>query len=196
LTVQAQQQVPFVGPPGDTSSRSPVEADIPKTLDSPTTESHVPDVGEQILDTVRAAVRHGDREVQIRLDPPELGTVVVRFREQGANLEGTLEVDRGETRRDLERALPEVIRNLQDAGIHVRRFDVTSGDMPDQGPGKGQAQQGAWSGPHDSGHAREQFATPQTRGSAGERELLKDPTTGDSGERPVQTPPGRIDMLL
>jgi len=39
-------------------------------------------------------------------------------------LMGILEVSRSQTRFEIERALPEIIRNLQDCGIQVRRFDV------------------------------------------------------------------------
>jgi len=185
-----------VGQPGDALSPAPVETGLVEPLDTVTTENPVRKVGEQILDAVRAAATHGDRQVQIRLEPPELGTVIVRLREEGEHLDGTLEVGRSETRRDIERALPEVVRSLQDAGIQVRRFDVTSADTPDQGFGRGQPQQETGSGQHGSGQAREHFAASQTRESSHGGEPPKNPARDARGEHLVEAPPGRIDMLL
>jgi len=120
------------------------------------------DLGEQILDSLQASVTQGQRQVTVRLQPPELGTVLVRFREQSEHLDGTLEVAKVETRRQIEQALPEVIRSLHEAGISIRRLDVMSAEPSGQELGRGFLQQDAWSGQHGSGYPRDHFSTSPT----------------------------------
>jgi len=72
------------------------------------------------------------------LNPPELGKVSVKFLEQGAEITGTLEVSKAQTRAEIENALPEMIRNLADSGIAIKRLEVvlSQNDQPDQQPAK------------------------------------------------------------
>lgn len=90
-----------------------------------TAEKH-PDVGHQVLESVRSSLSQqtGDKEITIHLNPPELGKVSVRFQEQGAEITGTLEVSKPQTRAEIEHALPEIIRSLADSGIAIRRLEV------------------------------------------------------------------------
>jgi flagellar hook-length control protein FliK len=103
-------------------------------------------VSEQIFDSMRASVARGDSEVTIRLRPPELGSVIVRFQQEGhGEIRGVLEVGKAETRYEIEQALPQVVRGLQDAGVQVRRLEVVVADQPDRDLDKEQLQQDAWS---------------------------------------------------
>jgi flagellar hook-length control protein FliK len=61
----------------------------------------------------------------IRLNPPELGMVFIKFQEQNTELSGFLEVSKTETKFEIEQALPEIIRNLTDCDIQIKRLDVT-----------------------------------------------------------------------
>jgi flagellar hook-length control protein FliK len=97
--------------------RSSFETQTPGGVDLGTNPNPVGTVGEQILDSVQASMAQGDRQIAVRLQPPELGTVTVRLREQGDHLEGTVEVGQSDTRREIERALPEVIRGLRMRGF-------------------------------------------------------------------------------
>jgi hypothetical protein len=81
-------------------------------------------VGEQIQESVRASLSQGDQQITIRLNPPELGKVFIKFQEQDGSITGILEVSKQQTRYEVEQALPEVIRNLADSGIGIRRLEV------------------------------------------------------------------------
>ncbi|MBL7185330.1 MAG: flagellar hook-length control protein FliK [Phycisphaerae bacterium] len=85
-----------------------------------------PSVGDQILDSVRSSLSQqtGDRQITIQLHPPELGKVSVKFQEQDAQITGTLEVSKAQTRSEIEQALPQIIRNLADSGIEIKRLEV------------------------------------------------------------------------
>jgi flagellar hook-length control protein FliK len=81
-------------------------------------------VGEQIQESVRTSLSQGDQQITIRLNPPELGKVFIKFQEQDGGITGILEVSKQQTRYAVEQALPEVIRNLADSGIGIRRLEV------------------------------------------------------------------------
>ncbi len=156
----------------------------------------VRELGEQILDSWQASVTQGQRQVTIRLQPPELGTVLVRFREQGEQLDGILEVARTETRRRIEQALPEVVRSLQDAGIAVRRLDVTSGELSMQESGRDLLQQDVWSGQYGSSRNQDHFPASQTMRPQPGGPYAVDSQETPSADRPQTTTHGRIDVLL
>lgn len=88
-------------------------------------------VGEQILESVQSRWTSGlgqdevSRQVTVRLNPPELGRVSIRFEEDGGQLVGILEVNKQQTRYEIERALPQIVETLQTSGVQVRRLDVT-----------------------------------------------------------------------
>ncbi|MDI6448162.1 flagellar hook-length control protein FliK [Anaerobaca lacustris] len=144
LTVSSE-----TGPAGG-SPRLSVQMPSGAGPDAASLRSPVQDIGEQILSSVHASMARADKQVQIRLNPPELGSVLVRIQETNEQVRGIIEVIRDETRREIERALPQVLKGLQDAGVQVRRLEVVVSDQPDRGLGKEQSQQDAWAQQQDS----------------------------------------------
>ena len=84
------------------------------------------DVSKQVLESIQSSLMHrtGDQQITVRLNPPELGKVFIKFQEQNSELTGLLEVNKAETRIEIEQALPQMIRDLADCGIQIRRLDV------------------------------------------------------------------------
>lgn len=93
-------------------------------------------IGKQILESIHSSLaqRGGDRQVTVRLNPPELGQVSIKFQEQEAQLTGLLEVSKTQTRSEIEQVLPQIIRNLSDSGINIKRLEVvlTTGERAEQ----------------------------------------------------------------
>lgn len=187
---------------GDSANVSPrlsAEVTGPGPLDAASAKSPVQDVGEQILSSIHASMARADKQVQIRLDPPELGSVMVRITEQGGQIRGFLEVGREDTRREIEQALPQVLKGLQDAGVQVRRLEVVVSDQPDKGSGREPLQQDAWAqqqqqNPDQQGYRSQQASAANWSASASFRQGLaaqNDPI-GLSGQGPLD----RIDMLM
>jgi len=83
-------------------------------------------VSKQILESIQNSLTHQDtnQQITVRLNPPELGKVFIKFQEQNSELTGSLEVNKAETRIEIEQALPQIIRDLANAGIQIRRLDV------------------------------------------------------------------------
>jgi flagellar hook-length control protein FliK len=95
------------------------------------------DIGRQILESVQRSISQQDanRQITVRLNPPELGKVVIRFQQQNAEITGLMEVNKAQTRFEIEQALPQIIRNLADCGIQIKRLEVMLSN--EQQPGQG-----------------------------------------------------------
>jgi len=89
------------------------------------------DVNKQILESINSSIsRQGvDKQITVQLNPPELGKVVIKFQEQNSEITGHLEISKPETRFEVEQALPQIVRNLNDNGIQIRKMEVVSTDI-------------------------------------------------------------------
>jgi flagellar hook-length control protein FliK len=179
-----------------TAQPTPSSPQSTSSVEVPTSRNPVQSVSDQILDSIRSSGAPGEREVLIRLRPPELGTVVVRFHERGENLTGTLEVSTREAQREIERALPQVLRSLQDAGIQIRRVEVVTSDQPDRNLGGEHLPQDTWQQHQGTGQGREYAPPSQARWSQGlgEQHSVRQDASGDDPQ--ISAASGRIDVLL
>lgn len=85
---------------------------------------------EQISQSVTAASQQLNRQITIRLNPPELGKLSVKFTQAGSGLTGLIEASNPRTRADINQQIPEILRSLEQAGVSVKRIDVTLSDLP------------------------------------------------------------------
>jgi hypothetical protein len=160
-------------------------------------ESGMQNVGEQILDSMRASLDRGDNELVVRLHPPELGTVLVRFRENGEQISGLLEVSRDDTRHEIEQVLPPVLRGLQEAGIRMEKLEVMLSERPERDFVRGQPGQDAWAQQH--GSSQDQGFLPSTSAAHGHSAGTGNPA-GSQEQTDIEWlsdgTRGRINMLL
>jgi flagellar hook-length control protein FliK len=153
-------------------------------------------IGGQILDSVQTSLVRGQQEVEIRLNPPELGSVVVRFQERDEQIHGVLEVSRSDTRNEVVQALPEVLRGLQELGIQVRRFDVTLGDLANKDFSGEHMQQGGQPHQQSPGQYADQPQQPPGRAWPSAGAQSQDGAEHlERGAVTMHVPAGRIDML-
>ncbi len=93
-------------------------------------------VGKQILESIQSSLTNqvGDKQITVRLNPPELGKVLIKFQEQENQITGLLEASKTQTRIEIEQALPQIIRDLSDSGINIKRLEVvlTSSEQQEQ----------------------------------------------------------------
>ena len=112
------------------------------------------DIGEQIQSAVlQASSRQGEKQITIRLNPPELGKVYIKFEQQDEQIIGLLEVEKLQTRIELQQLLPQIVRNLNDSGITVKKLEVTLTNEQEQQAYKDQSLtsgQDGWSGQQGS----------------------------------------------
>jgi len=138
------------------------------------------DISEQIIESIQTFLRQADKQITIRLNPPELGQVFVRFQEREAEITGLLEVSKAEIRYEIEQALPQIIRTLADYGVAIKRLDVLLIDQPESaqgGPGAESFEQGGsgnppwvrqrWSEAVTDTYSYEDFGEPAQRRAEG-----------------------------
>ena len=101
----------------------------------------MPQVPGQILKNLRSAILNGDREIQIRLDPPELGSLRMHLQVDGESLRVVIETSSGLSRQALDEALPDLRRMLTDEGLEVE--DLIVQDWNEEAPSDGQEQDDA-----------------------------------------------------
>ncbi len=91
-------------------------------------------ITEQILESIQSSSTQqaGTQQITIRLHPPELGKVFIKFEEQENQLTGLVEVSKAQTRYEVEQALPQIVQNLADCGIQIKRLEVMLTDQNQQ----------------------------------------------------------------
>lgn len=96
-------------------------------------------VSRQILESVQSSSHTGNQQIVIRLDPPELGKVAITFTEKGDDITGVLQVDKLQTKNQIQQQLPEIIHNLQNSGVQIKRIEVVLTNNQDQYASKDQS---------------------------------------------------------
>jgi len=125
-------------------------------------------VTDQIAAQLRSALGRGRREVVIRLNPPELGTVRLRLQTDGNALRGELKVAHPETLDQIRLEAPGLFRQLADGGLQVRRLDIS---LDEQGVPEQQQQQQQWSDGAGREPSRQDADGPPDRPRAGDLPL-------------------------
>jgi flagellar hook-length control protein FliK len=99
-------------------------------------------ISQQIFESIHGSLQKGQQQITIQLNPPELGRILIKFQESDEKITGLLEVSKSETRHEIEQALPEILKTLQDAGIQFKRLEVTVNEQSSQQLTKEQNLQG------------------------------------------------------
>jgi flagellar hook-length control protein FliK len=129
------------------------------------------DIGKQILESIHSSLsqKGQDQQITVRLNPPELGKVFIKFQEQDNQITGLLEVSKAQTRIEIQQALPQIIRSLQDSGIQIKRLDVvlSEAEQPEHEALKDSASGGlhnGWGQQQDSTNSYMDGNNPDARG--------------------------------
>jgi len=137
-------------------------------------------VSSQIQESIYTSFRSDSQEIVIRLNPPELGKVAIKFTEQNNVITGLLQVDKPQTKSQIQQSLPEIIQNLQDSGIQIKKIEVVLTNQQEQYMPKDQssaAGQENWSGHQNSPNPEPQrnnnFYSEQARYSDGFAEFTE-----------------------
>ena len=99
-------------------------------------------ISQQIFESIHGSLQKNQQQITIQLNPPELGRILIKFQESDEKITGLLEVSKPEIRQQIEQALPEILKTLQNAGIQFKRLEVTVNDQPHQQLTKEQNLQG------------------------------------------------------
>jgi len=89
------------------------------------------DIAEQLQSSIASSVYSSQRFLTIRLYPPELGKVFIKFQEKDNQITALLQLSKPETLLVVQKLLPQLMRNLQDLGVQIRRFDLSLAPEPE-----------------------------------------------------------------
>ena len=129
LSHGADRQAQFVVK--ELTGQNSVVAGDTAPVDTPATEAVRPGVlapgspVKQIADAFRSSAARNGQEIVIRLNPPELGRVRVTLRVEGNEVRGILDVENSRTLSQLQREVPNIMSRLTDAGIEMKRMDLS-----------------------------------------------------------------------
>ncbi|PKL50705.1 MAG: hypothetical protein CVV39_01215 [Planctomycetes bacterium HGW-Planctomycetes-1] len=89
-------------------------------------------IRNQIQESIYTSFRSDSREIVVRLNPPELGKVAIKFSEQNNAITGLLQVDNLQTKNSIQQSLPEIIQNLNDGGVLIKKIEVVLTSQQEQ----------------------------------------------------------------
>jgi len=87
-------------------------------------DNNVQPLSRQLQESMQTSFQNGVRQITIQLNPPSLGRVSINFQETAGEITGRLLVSKPETKLEIEQSLPQIIQNLSDSGINIKRVEV------------------------------------------------------------------------
>ena len=138
---ELEQIIAQNNPQTPSTEQSPGSVETAKNLDIPAQTSPAnptADASKQVIESIQSSYSQQQRNQQItvQLNPPELGKVSIKFQEQDEQITGLLEVSKTQTRVEIEQAIPQILRDLQNSGIQIKRLDVVLTQEHDEQPGQ------------------------------------------------------------
>jgi flagellar hook-length control protein FliK len=87
-------------------------------------------VHEQVASVAATASYKIGQKITVNLNPPELGRITIQFEKNGDELIGRVEVEKLQTKNQIDLNLSQIVQNLQDSGIHIKHFEVVLQEQP------------------------------------------------------------------
>jgi len=132
---------------------------------------------DQILQHLSSiSVSGPQQQIRLTLTPEDLGTVRITFNRIDDEVVGLLEVQKNQTRRQVEQAIPQLVSAMESNGVQVRRIEVVRWDTPQDGADDGGAKESNYS-------ATDQFHHESSSNSS-ESQMLDNVRLAEQGEKP------------
>jgi hypothetical protein len=127
--------------PSENASLSALEAPARTGNHSNISQAEAAKPVDQILQHLSSiSVSGAQQRIKLTLTPEDLGTIRITFNQTEDEVVGILEVQKNQTRRQVEQALPQLISAMQSSGVQVRKIEVvqwnTSQDSAEDGTTK------------------------------------------------------------
>ena len=105
-------------------------AGVANTNTPAATGNSVANVHEQVASAAAAASYKIGQKITVNLNPPELGKISIKFEKNGDEVIGRIEVEKSQTKNQIDLNLPQIVQNLQDSGVQIKRFEVVLQEQP------------------------------------------------------------------
>ncbi len=129
-TASAVKNVPITISATDAAQNTSRPASVADPISRAAAGENAISPAKQLADRIAADPPRPEQEITITLNPEELGRIKISFQHSANEITGILEVEKPETRYDIERQLPQIAAALQDSGVNVKRIDVVTSDQP------------------------------------------------------------------
>ena len=126
-----------------------------------------PNPAQQIIESINASPHGSQRQITMMLNPAELGRVMIKFQQVGEEIIGTLQVEKLQTRNEIQEALPEIMASMNQHGVEVRQINVVMNQNQNQNQ---QQQQSHNEQVSDFDSHKQLFAEQQQQGGNGNTE--------------------------
>ncbi len=111
--------------PAENASLSALEAPARTGIHSNIPQAETTKPVDQILQHLNSVSISGPQQrIKLTLTPEHLGTIRITFNQTEDEIVGLLEVQKNQTRRQVEQSLPQLISAMQSGGVQVRRIEV------------------------------------------------------------------------
>ena len=87
-------------------------------------------VHDQVVSVAAAASYKIGQKIAINLNPPELGRITIKFEKNGDEVIGRVEVEKSQTKSQIDLNLSQIVQNLQDSGVQLKRLEVVLQEQP------------------------------------------------------------------
>jgi flagellar hook-length control protein FliK len=87
-------------------------------------------VHEHVASVAVAAFNKIGQKITVNLNPPELGRISIKFEKNGDEVTGRLEIEKTQTKSQIDLNLSQIVQNLQDSGVQVKRLEVVLLEQP------------------------------------------------------------------
>jgi hypothetical protein len=112
---------PQARPQSPTVAINPADSSVSRITFDPSTPLSA---AQQVLRGIQNSADSDMQTVYLALSPAGLGMVRIQLQREGTEISGILEVQKAETRREIEKSLPQIVSILDSQGLQVRRIDV------------------------------------------------------------------------
>ena len=140
--VQNVESMLHVAEPAENASLSASQAPARTGIQSNMPQIEAAKPVDQIVQHLSSiSVSGAQQRIKLTLTPENLGTIRITFNQTEGEIVGILEVQKNQTRRQVEQALPQLISAMQNSGVQVRKIEVvqwnTNQDSTENGDMKG-----------------------------------------------------------
>jgi flagellar hook-length control protein FliK len=177
--IRNTQSVLHSADPAENASLSALEAPARTGVHSNIQQDETIKPVDQILQHLNSISVSGPQQrIKLTLTPEHLGTIRITFNQTEGEVIGLLEVQKNQTRRDVEQSLPQLISAMQSSGVQVRRIEVVQWNAGQDNVGDGTAKESDYS-------AADQFGDGSSSNSS-ESEVLRDARSARDGQESTQ----------
>jgi flagellar hook-length control protein FliK len=115
--------------PPTVSNAGAVHANTSTTAASAAAHAAV-NVPDQVASVAAAASYKIGQKITVNLNPPELGRINIKFEKNGDEVIGRIEVEKSQTKHQIDLNLSQIVQNLQDSGVPLKRLEVVLQEQP------------------------------------------------------------------